>query len=66
MEIDIETLGMLLFNFGIIGLRYYKKPIYLDTPLSSSDLQVQYCGSEVTLQCRNKTKFNLAILEQNL
>lgn len=54
IHIDIETLSLLLENFGIISNEYQKKVI------------VNYCGSKIEMYCDNNSKFHLPILEQNL
>lgn len=68
MYIDIETLSKLLFYFGIIGtLRIPTRTFCCDNPSTSNILKIKYCGADVEIVCKNKTRtrFNLEILEQN-
>lgn len=66
LYIDIETLSILLANFGIIStLRIPTNPICLDTPLTGKNIKIKYCGADVELYCNNNSAFYLPIMEQN-
>ncbi len=52
MEIDIETLHLLLSNFGIIGLRRMPmNKIISDNGTLSPDIKVNFCGASITMPC---------------
>lgn len=64
--IDIETLNLLVTNFGIISTkRFPTQNICLDNPSTSKHINIKYCGASIELYCGNNTKIYLPILEQN-
>jgi hypothetical protein len=66
LYIDIETLNLLVTNFGIIST--YKIPTKItccDNETTSKNIKIMYCGANVELYCGNNSKFNLAKIEQN-
>jgi hypothetical protein len=66
LYIDIETLSLLLANFGIIST--YKIPTIpknCDNPSTSRTIQLKYCGAEVKMVCGNMTPFYISNIEQN-
>ena len=67
LYIDIQTLNLLLLNYGIISV--YKIPtkkINCDNGTLSPDINLKYCGANIQLKCGVKNnKFYLADLEQN-
>ena len=66
LYIDIETLNLLILNFGIISTcRNPTKYICCDNPSTSKTISLKYCGSEIKLCCGNKDSFYLPYLEQN-
>ncbi len=66
MYIDIETLNLLVTNFGIISTkRIPTQTICLDNPSTSKHISIKYCGAHIELNCNNDTKVYLPILEQN-
>jgi hypothetical protein len=66
LYIDIEALSILVANFGIIStLRVPTEPISLDTPQTSKNIQMKFCGASIELFCGNNSAFYLPILEQN-
>ena len=66
LYIDIETLNLLVTNFGIIStIRFPTENINLDTPLTRQNINIKYCGAPIELCCRNNKKISLLILEQN-
>ena len=66
LYIDIETLNLLLINFGIIcTLRLPTKAICIDNPITSKNIKIKYCGAHIELYCGNNTLFYLPIMEQN-
>ena len=54
LHINIETLGLLVDNFGIISNDYQKKAV------------IKYCGAQLELQCGNNSDFWLPLIEQNI
>lgn len=70
MYMDIETLNLLFLNFGIISTRkIYGKKICCDNPSTGPIIQIKYCGADVELHCKNKSRyaryFYLPDIEQN-
>lgn len=66
LYIDIETLNLLVTNYGIIST--YKIPTILtnsDNPTTSKIIKLQYCGADIRLFCGNNTSFYLPYIEQN-
>jgi hypothetical protein len=66
LYIDIETLNLLIHNFGIIST--YKFPtIYTncDNPSTSRTINLKYCGADIKMCCNNKTPFSIPLIEQN-
>jgi hypothetical protein len=64
--IDIETLNILIQNFGIIStLIIPSKPICIDNPTTSKTICIKYCGANIKLICNNNKYMNISLLEQN-
>jgi hypothetical protein len=66
LYIDIETLNLLLINFGIISTkRLPTQNICIDNYSTSKHINITFCGASIKLYCGNSTYINLSILEQN-
>lgn len=66
MQIDIETLALLVENFGVIStVRVPTKSIIIDTPLTGEEISVSYCGANIKFYCRSNSQFNISKIEQN-
>ena len=66
LYIDIETLNLLVSNYGIIST--YKIPAKFsncDNPTTSKIIDLKYCGANLQLYCGNNTAFYLPYIEQN-
>ncbi len=66
LYIDIETLNLLLTNYGIIST--CKNPTQItncDNPTTSKIIELKYCGADIQLHCGNNTSFYLPHIEQN-
>ena len=66
MYIDIETLNLLVENFGIISTVQIPN-IYrcIDNPTTGKEINLNYCGANIKMTCGNNTLFYLPYLEQN-
>lgn len=52
MYLDIETLNLLIKNFGIIGLlRIPCEPICADQPTTGKEINLSYCGARIKMFC---------------
>jgi hypothetical protein len=63
MYVDVETLHLLLLNFGVNATTYYptetlNKPyICVDNPSTTSDpVNVSYCGASIEFKCGKSFK----------
>jgi hypothetical protein len=66
LYIDIETLNLLVTNFGIISsMRMPTHSICVDNPLTSKKINMKFCDASIGLYCGNNTYFYLPIMEQN-
>lgn len=70
LDIDIETLHLLLKHFGIISTKRFatrltKPTICIDNPTTSKTIDINYCGASIQLCCGNDTRCDLRILERN-
>jgi len=69
LYIDIETLHLLVKNFGIISTRRIPTQfISVDNHLTSKEIHMKYCDVSIEMYCgdkTNKTRFHLPLLEQN-
>lgn len=67
LYIDIETLNLLIRNFGIIST--YKIPTKFtncDNLTTSKNIKgINFCGIDIELKCGNNTPFYLPNIEQN-
>ena len=66
LYIDIETLNLLVNNFGIIST--YKEPTKFtncDNPSTSKNIKLKYCDVNIELKCGNDTYFYVPMIEQN-
>ena len=66
LYIDLETLHLLVLNYGIIST--YKIPTQFtncDNPSTSKKIHVTYCGANIQLYCGNDSAFHLSLIEQN-
>lgn len=66
LYIDIETLNLLLTNFGII---YTKKiptqNICIDNMTTSKNITIEFCRARINMRCGKNTQIYLPLLEQN-
>jgi len=63
---DIETLNLLVTNYGIIST--CKMPTVstsCDNPTTGDVVKLKYCGADVQLHCGNNTPFHLPHLEKH-
>ncbi len=66
LYIDIETLNLLITNFGIISIkRMPTEHIYIDTPLTSKIINAKYCNAQIEMHCGNNASFNISLLGHN-
>jgi len=66
LYIDIETLNLLVTNYGIIST--WKIPTKItnaDNPTTSKIINLKYFGADIQLFCGNNTPFYLPYIEQN-
>ena len=66
LYIDIETLNLLVTNYGIIST--YKIPTKntnCDNITTSNIIKLKYGGADIQLCCCNNTKFYIPYIEQN-
>ncbi len=66
LYIDIETLNLLVTNYGIIST--YKNPTKYtncDNETTTKIIKLKYCGADINLCCGNNTTFYLPYIEQN-
>lgn len=67
MYIDIETLNLLVRNFGIISTHHIPGKITscCDNPSTSTVIRyVKYCGARIEMYAGNRTRFHLPDIEQ--
>jgi hypothetical protein len=65
MYLDIETLNLLINNFGIIST--YKTPTRCtscDNQTTGKDILLKYCGADIQIGCGNNAYFYLPLIEQ--
>ena len=68
LYIDIETLNLLVSNYGIISCVQEIGHRYVDSPLTGDEVYLEYCGAKIKLYCKNglrKYNFNYACLEKD-
>jgi hypothetical protein len=66
LYIDIETLHLLLINFGVLSTYRIPTQVFsLDTPLTSTKINVTFSGAPLQLYCDSNAHFYLPIMEQN-
>ena len=69
LYIDIETLNLLIMNFGIISTyRIPGKKSTCDNPTTGTIVKVNYCGADIEMHCGSKLGgYHLALsyLDQN-
>ena len=66
MYIDIETLNILVKNFGIIStVKIPTRFTNADNESTGKEINLKYCGADIKLNCENNTKFYLPYIEQN-
>lgn len=66
LYIDIESLNLLVTNYGIIST--YKIPTQIancDNETTSKIIKLKYCGADIKLCCGNNVPFYLPYIEQN-
>jgi hypothetical protein len=66
LYIEIETLNLLVRNYGIIST--YKIPTKItncDNPSTSKIIKLKYSGADIELWCGNNSSFYLPYIEQN-
>jgi hypothetical protein len=59
MNINLETLNLLLLNFGIIG-KIQSTPF----ETASKNIKLNYCGADISLYCGDNSPFYLPLLER--
>ena len=65
LYIDIETLNLLLQNFGIMStLKIPTQPVNIDNLSTGELIRVKYCDAPILLYCGNNAAMYLPILEQ--
>ncbi len=66
MYIDVETLNLLLQNYGVISTapREIGRRVSVDRPETSRNLKLEYCGAEINLYCGNKSEIYLPLIVQ--
>ena len=63
---NIETINLLVTNFGIISTcKIPNQHTSCDNPSTSKQIKLKYCGADIELYCNNDTKFYLPFIEQN-
>lgn len=68
LYIDIETLNLLVSNFGIISTkRIPTQYICADNPLTSKNIIMKFCNAPININCNNNTNIfdYVTKLEQN-
>lgn len=68
LYIDIETLNLLVLNYGIISTyKILTKYTNCDNETTSKIIKLKYCGCPIKLYCLNNTNFNFNLhhIEQN-
>ena len=67
LYIDIETLNLLVKNYGIISTnKFPTKSSCLDNLTTGKEIKIKYCGTDIELYCGNNLiRFNLDILGFN-
>jgi hypothetical protein len=66
LYIDIETLNLLIMNYGIISThKIPTKYTNCDNPTTSKIIKLTYCGADIQLRCGNNTYFYIPDIEQN-
>ena len=66
LYIDIETLHLLVTNYGIISTcKIPTKITNCDNLTTSNIIKLKYCGADIQLCCGNNTPFYLPNIEQN-
>jgi len=66
MYIDVESLNLLVENFGIVSTIQIPT-IYrcVDNPTTGKEINLNYCGANIKMNCGNDIHFYLPLLEQN-
>ena len=67
LYIDIETLNLLVRNFGIMAtLRFPGLPISCDNPITCRTIDyINYCGAKIEMYCGNNGRFYIPDIGQN-
>ena len=66
LYIDIETLNLLILNYGIISTQKIPtKYTNSDNLTTSKYIKLKYCNADINLYCGNNFKFYLPLIEQN-
>lgn len=66
LYLDIETLNLLVRNYGIISTcRIQTQYTSCDNETTSKIIKLKYCGADIELYCGNNTLFYLPYIEQN-
>lgn len=68
LEMDIETLNLLINNFGIISTRYIPnhnptQKICADNPATGKEITLKYNGAHIRLNCGSNVYFYLPDIE---
>ena len=66
LYVDIETLNLLILNFGILSSnRIPLQPIYTDNSSTGKNISVKYCGAKINMRCGNNSYVSLSSFEGN-
>ena len=65
LYLDIETLNLLLNNFGIIGCVTEINNRCIDNQRTGKTIELSYCGAQIHMFCGNNSHVDLRLLEQN-
>jgi hypothetical protein len=66
LYIDVETLNLLVTNFGIIStVRCLNEYIQMDTPNTPNTINIRYCGAAIQMFTCNKTSFYIPDMVNN-
>jgi hypothetical protein len=62
LYIDIETLNLLVTNYGVMSTYKIQNEITdCNNPTTSKIIKLKYCGADIQLYCGNDTTFSFHI-----
>lgn len=66
LYVDIETLNLLISNFGIFATRRIPTAeyTYTDNSYTSKKINVQYCGAQIEFYCGNDMSMSVDLLNK--